>query len=284
MSLISIPFTFSSGAVIIAAQHNSNFTAIFSDYNGSVNNDNIAVDAAIAYTKLELTDTIVNTDINSSAAIAYSKLALSNSILNADINASAAIVDTKLAQLTTASKVALSAIAATGTPGTTTFLRGDGSWNVAGLSNVLFSFCGQNSAAAGGGGKAGLVTGTDFVQTVAAHSYTYWAGYVANSGTYQQIMDIFKWVKIAGVSTVTIYAKIWQNRDVAGAVGTLKVDIGGANGSVGCTARQLTPEAVSFTINVSGLTNGSAYDVTISVDHNVNAYYTYLSSIIAVGS
>ncbi len=46
---------------------------------------------------------ITNAEISASAAIAYSKLALTGSILNADINASAAIAYSKLAAMTSAS-------------------------------------------------------------------------------------------------------------------------------------------------------------------------------------
>lgn len=63
-------------------------------------NANIDAAAAIAYSKLNLSNSIVNADVNASAAIAYSKLNLSNSIVNADINASAAIALNKLAALT----------------------------------------------------------------------------------------------------------------------------------------------------------------------------------------
>jgi hypothetical protein len=79
-------------------------------------NADVASNAAIAYSKLNLTGGIVNADVNASAAIAYSKLNLSNSIVagdltsgsvtsakildgeivNADINASAAIAGTKI--------------------------------------------------------------------------------------------------------------------------------------------------------------------------------------------
>ncbi len=52
MSLISIPNTFTVGAVIVASQHNSNFSVIYSDYNGNIDNTNIAANAAIADTKL----------------------------------------------------------------------------------------------------------------------------------------------------------------------------------------------------------------------------------------
>ena len=55
---------------------------------------------------------LVNADINSAAAIAYSKLNLAGSLVNADLSATAAIADTKLAQLTTAGKVADSALSA----------------------------------------------------------------------------------------------------------------------------------------------------------------------------
>lgn len=74
MSLITIPNVFSAGAVIIASQHNSNFSVISSDYNGNIDNNNIAPAAAISYSKLSMTNSIVNADINSSASIATSKI------------------------------------------------------------------------------------------------------------------------------------------------------------------------------------------------------------------
>lgn len=76
----------------------ANRTVIFdSDFSSSeIDNDNIAEDAEIEYSKLLLTNSIVNADINSSAAIAYSKLNLSSSIVNADISGSAAIAYSKL--------------------------------------------------------------------------------------------------------------------------------------------------------------------------------------------
>lgn len=78
MSIISIPYTFSAGAVIIASQHNSNFSTIYSDYNGNIDNTNIVANAGIIYSKLILTGNIVNADINSSAGIIGSKLDLTS--------------------------------------------------------------------------------------------------------------------------------------------------------------------------------------------------------------
>lgn len=135
MAIISIPFTFSAGATIIASQHNTCFSTIYADYNGFIDNNNIV----------------------SNAAIAYSKLNLATSIVNADIGAAAAIVDTKLAQITTASKVSGAAITlltslpsgagvipvanlGSGTPTSAKFLRGDGAWTtISGSGNYSFS-------------------------------------------------------------------------------------------------------------------------------------------------
>lgn len=54
MALIVIPYVFSAGAVIIAAQHNSNFSTIVSDYNGNIDNTNIVSAAGILGSKLNL--------------------------------------------------------------------------------------------------------------------------------------------------------------------------------------------------------------------------------------
>lgn len=56
---------------------------------------------------------IANVHVDIAAAIAYSKLNLTGSIVNADVSASAGIVDTKLATISTAGKVANSATTAT---------------------------------------------------------------------------------------------------------------------------------------------------------------------------
>jgi hypothetical protein len=67
---------------------------------GGITNNEVSASAAIAYSKLNLSNSIVNADISATAAIAYSKLALSNSILDADINSAAAITRSKLANAT----------------------------------------------------------------------------------------------------------------------------------------------------------------------------------------
>ncbi len=52
MSLINIPNIFTVGAVIVASQHNSNFSVIYSDYDGNIDDTNLAASANISDTKL----------------------------------------------------------------------------------------------------------------------------------------------------------------------------------------------------------------------------------------
>ena len=52
MALINKPYTFSAGATIVAAEHNSNFDTIYNEFNGSISNANISGTAAITDSKL----------------------------------------------------------------------------------------------------------------------------------------------------------------------------------------------------------------------------------------
>ena len=52
MALISKPYTFTVGTVIVASEHNNNFDTLYNDYNGGITNANISSGAAIADTKL----------------------------------------------------------------------------------------------------------------------------------------------------------------------------------------------------------------------------------------
>src|SRR5258708_22149634 len=52
MAIIILPFTFSVGAVIIASQHNSNFSTIYNDYNGNITTANLSASAGIVDSQL----------------------------------------------------------------------------------------------------------------------------------------------------------------------------------------------------------------------------------------
>jgi hypothetical protein len=51
MSIVSKTYTFSTGATIFASEHNVNFDTLYNDYNGNIDNTNIAASAAIVDTK-----------------------------------------------------------------------------------------------------------------------------------------------------------------------------------------------------------------------------------------
>ena len=72
---------------------------------------------------------LVNANISGSAAVAYSKLNLTDSIVNADINSAAAIADSKLATISTALKVSNSATTATDANTNSAIVARDGSGN-----------------------------------------------------------------------------------------------------------------------------------------------------------
>ena len=42
MSIVVKPYTFSAGAIIVAAEHNSNFDTLYNDYNGNITNANVS--------------------------------------------------------------------------------------------------------------------------------------------------------------------------------------------------------------------------------------------------
>lgn len=79
-------------------------------------------DASGTERKVPYSGEIGNADVTPSAGIAYSKLNLADSIVNADINSAAAIVDTKLATISSAGKVANTATTATSSAGTNTIV------------------------------------------------------------------------------------------------------------------------------------------------------------------
>jgi len=86
MGLITQQTTATTGQTITAAIWNNEFSNIINEFNGGIDNANIDANAAIAYSKLNLTGNIVNADIDASAAIDYSKLDLTGAIESTDLN------------------------------------------------------------------------------------------------------------------------------------------------------------------------------------------------------
>lgn len=276
MAIVSKNYTYATGAVIVAAEQNANLDTLYNLVNGNIDNANIS----------------------GSAAIAYAKLALTNGIMNSDINTSAAIVDTKLAQITTASKVSGTAITglasvpsgagvlpianiATGTPTGSKYVRDDGTLQTITVapvtSNVLFQYSAICDVTLGTG--VGEFVGSSLVPTTGG-TYRFIESKNA-SGNFTLVWKT-KFIKTSGISTVTIYGQIWQ---ASAASATLKVDIGGVNNNVTGTSSQTTPEWKTFTIDVSSLSNGTTYDVSVyNGSSGGGTISSYLGTLIAFGS
>jgi len=90
---------------------------------------------------------IDNSHISTTGAIAYSKLNLATSIVNTDISTSAAIVDTKLATISTAGKVSNSATTATNANTVSAIVSRDASGNFS-AGTITAALTGNASTAA----------------------------------------------------------------------------------------------------------------------------------------
>lgn len=90
-----------------------------------------------------------------------------------------------------------------------------------------------------------------------------------------------KFLKIPGISTVTILCRLWTQ---SSGNAKLIVTIGGQTGNVAAGIAVTTPTWVSFTIDVSSLTNGTVYDVIAKLGEATNTNIpSYCANIIGIG-
>ncbi len=149
-----------------------------------------------------------------------------------------------------------------------------------GYSNVLFEWHGATQA--GSGDNNGIVSATDgdFTDTTTEGKSVY----LRMKGNAYIALLSGRFVKVSGVSTVTIHAKLWSNTADAGSDTTLKVDIGTTNGTVTNNDSATPTWVTTSTIDVSGLTNGTVYTITVSlINQNPNSY-GFCSDIMLIGS
>lgn len=143
---------------------------------------------------------------------------------------------------------------------------------------LLFNF------ALGGGscvaGSNGIVLNDSIVAAEAEIDCGYWQVY---ADTYRTLIET-KIKKVAGIDTVNFYARIWNESALAGDYAQVKVNVGGVETIVAGSAQQQTPEWVNGTIDISGLTDGTVYTVTILLNNIDGLQNAYMDSIIAWGS
>ncbi len=147
------------------------------------------------------------------------------------------------------------------------------------LSNVIFCW---NGSDIGTISIVGLVQTADtLLRDMSAYEpmYQYYGAY----GTTYRTILASKFVKIAGISTVTIFAKLWANNVGANFEAILMVDIGGQNNFVKSVTSGTPTWVTSANIDVSSLTNGTTYNITISLK-NEGLASAYCSGVILTAS
>lgn len=145
-------------------------------------------------------------------------------------------------------------------------------------SNVIFEWLGAYSYVATGAGLF-MRTGLNDDLGAVAGSYLYFA--VAGT-TYRTILT-GRFTKIAGISTISIHANIWAIDNVVNNEAILSVDIGGQANTVKSVNSSVPTWVTSSTIDVSSLTNGTTYDITIQLKNEDNLY-SYCGGVVLIAS
>jgi len=146
------------------------------------------------------------------------------------------------------------------------------------LSNVIFAWNGSDSASTN---NFGMVEGSSL--TPAMGSYTANYHFFGTSGLTSWVILESKFIKIATISTITINAKLWSSNLGGANDAILTVDIGGQSNEVRSTADDTPTWQPSSTIDVSGLSNGTTYTITISLACEAGTS-AYCSAIILTAS
>ena len=146
-------------------------------------------------------------------------------------------------------------------------------------SNVLFQYNGEVDKE----GSGGEITDISYDTLAPSGKYRFLA--IGNGDSNDQIWST-KYTHIAGITTVTVWCRLWGAKTGAtNPQAGLAMTIGGLSGSVNAGSNVQTPTWYSFTINVSSLTPGNTYDVIVNLlDITASNNSSFCSNIMAFGS
>ncbi len=159
----------------------------------------------------------------------------------------------------------------------TKYIYTGSAWQALGnnLSNVLFSF---------GLGAESHVADTNGIMisdTLVDNTKITLGAWSVYQNTYRTVLTT-KFKKIAGISSVTVWVNATVGNYAAHGAGSVKVDIGGQNNSVSIPSS--TFGWYSFSVDVSSLTNGTTYNVTIQLKAGDTGDLCSLGEIIGIAS
>ncbi len=141
-------------------------------------------------------------------------------------------------------------------------------------SNVIFSWSGVDNFQANNAGAAiTQVALPDFDTAAIPNNLA-----VGSDNTTPRVLLNFRFKKIAGISTITIEARM-----ASSGTATCLVNIGGQSNSV-TRASASYGWATAADIDVSGLSDGTTYDGTIAIGSNIVTVNSLLSAITLIAS
>ncbi|MCK9370603.1 hypothetical protein M0R04_11895 [Candidatus Dojkabacteria bacterium] len=163
-----------------------------------------------------------------------------------------------------------------GSATSSTYLRGDQSWQTLAItSNVLFTWNGVDVVDS----DKGFLSATSLTDAVTAPKM----GYIVGSTTSYVTVLTGKFTKISGISTITVFARLWSQNVASDQEALCNINVGGQT-LVLQTTESITPTWLSGTIDVSSLTNTTTYDITIQLKNETNPTRSCLSAITLIGS
>lgn len=153
-------------------------------------------------------------------------------------------------------------------------------------SNVIFAWAGWD-AQSGSGGGSGIYIGTDQTPNSSIDTQNVFVKRTwANTANYGNMLA-WKWTKVVGINTLTVNVRAWcALTDVTDAFVRLDVNNGTTGTSSDISASTTPAWQTAFTVDVSGLSNGTTYDMEIQAGTTdaTGSADVYVSVIIIEGS
>jgi hypothetical protein len=156
-----------------------------------------------------------------------------------------------------------------------------GSVSLSGLSNLVYSWIGCDRGI--GGQNAGMFSGAIALNHSAGGGLYQNVFLISrNSTAFELLYGVF--TKTASISTITINARLWSDNSNSSREAILTVNVGGQTNTVKSVTSTTPAWVTQSTIDVSSLTNGTTYNIVISLHNESADYNAYCSAVMLIGS